>query len=71
MQTTLENKKKATKDSPINALERKNKVEDEGALGSRMKKEHENIDLRPQKMMRGKVEPYVMLIMVRAVPTMV
>jgi len=46
MQTTLENRKKATKDSPINARERKNKVEDEGALGSRMKKEHENIDLR-------------------------
>ncbi len=69
MQTTLENRKKATKDSPINALERKNKVEDEGALGSRMKKEHENIGLKAQKMMRGKVEPYA--IMVRVVPTMV
>ncbi len=71
MQTTLENRKKATKDSPINAFERKNKVENEGALGSGMKKEHENIDLRAQKMMRGKVEPYAMPIMVRVVPTMV
>jgi hypothetical protein len=36
---TLKNKKKAAIDSPRSALKRKNKVEEGGALGSRMKME--------------------------------
>jgi hypothetical protein len=45
MQTTLENKKKVIIDSSRNALKRKNKVEGK-TLGSLVKKEHENINLR-------------------------
>jgi hypothetical protein len=36
-----------------------------------VKREHESIEVRPQKMMRGKVEPFVILIVVWVVPTMV
>jgi hypothetical protein len=36
-----------------------------------MKREHENTDLRAQKMMRGRVEPFIVLAMVRAMPLMV
>jgi len=39
IQITLENRKKATVDSPINVLKRKNKVEEGGTLGSRVMKE--------------------------------
>ncbi len=35
-----------------------------------MKKEHENIDLKAQKMMKGRVEPFVVPTMVRVVPVM-
>jgi hypothetical protein len=42
MQTTLENKKKVVADSLRSAFKRKNRVEERGALGSRMKKEQEN-----------------------------
>jgi len=42
-----------------------------GALSSRMKKEHENIDLRAQKMMNGKVEPSIMPTMVKVMLIMV
>jgi hypothetical protein len=38
MQTTLENRKKATIDSPRSAFKKKNKVEEGGVSGSRMKK---------------------------------
>jgi hypothetical protein len=36
-----------------------------------MKKEQESIDLRAQKMMRGKVEPSIVPTMVRVGPIMV
>jgi hypothetical protein len=39
MQTTLENKKKATTNSPRSAPKRKNKVEERGASCSKVKKE--------------------------------
>jgi hypothetical protein len=39
MQTTLENKKKATTNSPRSAPQRKNKVEERGASCSKVKKE--------------------------------
>jgi hypothetical protein len=71
MQTTLENRKKATTDFPRNVFKRKNKVEEGGVLGSRMKREHENTYLRPQKMMRGKMEPFVVPTVVRVVPIVV
>jgi hypothetical protein len=40
MHATLENRRKATTKSPRSALKRKNKVEESGALGSRIKKDH-------------------------------
>jgi hypothetical protein len=42
-----------------------------GALSSIMKKEHENIDLRAQKMMKGRVEPSIMRTMVKVMLIMV
>jgi hypothetical protein len=36
-----------------------------------VKREQETINLKAQKMMKGKVEPYVVLIMVKAMLTMV
>jgi hypothetical protein len=36
-----------------------------------VKKEHESKDLRAQKMMKGRVKPSAMPIVVKAVPTMV
>jgi hypothetical protein len=36
-----------------------------------VKREHESIDLKAQKMMRGRVEPYALPIMVKAMPIMV
>jgi len=68
MQATLKNGKKVAANSPKSALKRKNKVEEGGALSSGVKKEHENIDLRAQKMMRGRVEPSVVPTVVRAMP---
>jgi hypothetical protein len=35
-----------------------------------VKREHESIDLRAQKMMRFKVQPFVVLIVVKVVPIM-
>jgi len=46
VQTTLENKKKATTNSPRSAFKRKNKVQEGEALGSRMKREHESTNLK-------------------------
>jgi hypothetical protein len=43
MQSTLENKGKATTKSPRSVFKRKNKVEEGGASKSRVKKEHESI----------------------------
>ncbi len=71
MQTTLENKKKVVAYSPRSALKRKNRIEGGGASGSRVKREHGSINLRAQKMMRGRVEPFIVPIVVRVVLTMV
>jgi hypothetical protein len=48
-------------------LKSKKKVEEGGALGSRVKREHESIEARAQKMMRGKVEPFAVPIVVHVV----
>jgi len=64
MQTTLENRMKVVIDSPKSALKRKNKVEEGRALGLRVKREQESIDIRAQKMMRGKMEPSIVPIVV-------
>jgi hypothetical protein len=71
MQTTLENKKKATIDPPRSALKRNNKVEEGKALGSGVKREQESTNLRAQKMMKGKMEPFAIPIVVRVVPPVV
>jgi hypothetical protein len=49
-------------------LKRKNRVEEKGTSSSRMKREQKNIDLNAQKMMKGKVEPFVVPTVVSAVP---
>jgi hypothetical protein len=46
METTLENRKKATTNFPRSVLKMNNIVEEGGALGSRVKKEKESIDLK-------------------------
>jgi hypothetical protein len=46
MQITLENKKKVVANFPRIALKRKNKVEERGALNSKVKKEQESTNLR-------------------------
>jgi hypothetical protein len=46
METTLENINKVVIDSLRSVFKRKNKVEERGASSSRMKREHESIDLR-------------------------
>jgi hypothetical protein len=66
MQTTLENKKKAVIDSPRIVFKRNNKVEEGRASCSRVNKEKDITYVRAQKMMRGNVEPFAMLIVVRA-----
>ncbi len=71
MQTTLNNRKKATAGFPIRVFKRKNIVEEGGASSSRVKREQENTNLRAQKMMKGKMEPFAMPTMVRVVPTMI
>jgi hypothetical protein len=43
-------------DSPRSVFQRKNKVEKRGASSSGVEREQESIDLRAQKMMKGKVE---------------
>ncbi len=71
MQITLENRKKVVVNSLKNVFKRNNKVEERGVLGSRVKKEQENTNVRAQKMMRDNVEPYVVPTMVQAMPTVV
>jgi hypothetical protein len=58
--------KKDTTDSPKSVLNKKNKVEEGGALGFKVKREQESIDIRAQKMMRDRGEPSIMLTMVHA-----
>jgi hypothetical protein len=42
----LENKRKTIVESPRSVLKRKNIIEDGGALGSRVKKKQESIEVR-------------------------
>ncbi len=48
----MENKKKATTNSPRNVIKRKNIVKEGGTLESGLKREHESIYLRAKKMMK-------------------
>ncbi len=67
MQTTPKNKEKVARNSLKSAFKWKNKVEERGVLGSRVKREQKSTNLKAQKMMRGRVEPSIMLIMVHVV----
>jgi hypothetical protein len=67
MQITLDNRKKATVDSPRSAFKRKNRVEERGTSSSRVKKEHESTNLKAQKMMKVRVEPFIIPIVVQVV----
>jgi hypothetical protein len=49
----LENRRKTIIESSRSVFKRKNKAKEGGALGSGVKKEHENTKARDQKMMRG------------------
>ncbi len=49
MHTTLENKKKATRDSLRSALKKKNKVEDKGSLSLGIQREQDNINVKGTK----------------------
>jgi hypothetical protein len=60
----LENRRKVVVESLRSAFKRRNKAEEGGALGSKVKKEQDNIKTWAQKMMRGRVPPF-------AVPTFV
>jgi len=71
MKTTLENKKKVAVDSLKSALKRKNKVEEGRASSLRMKMKQESTNLKAHKMMRGRMEPFVVPIVVRVVPLVV
>ncbi len=64
MQTTAENRKKVIANSLRSAVKKKNKVEEGGALGLGMKMEQESIKVKAHKMMKGKMEPFVMPIVV-------
>jgi hypothetical protein len=66
MQTTLDNRKKATTNFPISDFKKKNIVEEGG-----LKREQESTYLKAQKMMRGIVEPSIVLIVVRVMPIVV
>ncbi len=67
MHTTLENKKKVVANSPKNVIKRKNKVEEGGTLGSRVNREHKSTEARAHKMMRGRVDPSTIIIVVSVV----
>jgi hypothetical protein len=72
MKRTLKNrKKKTTTHFSTSVLKKKNIVEEGGTLGSRVKREHESTNLRAQKMMRDRVEPFAILIVVKVVPQVV
>ncbi len=67
MQIILKNKKKVATNFPRNVLKRKNIIEEiASSLG--VKREQESTHLRAQKMMKGKVEPFVVPTMVREMP---
>jgi hypothetical protein len=68
---TLDNRKNNCSILSNKFLKKKNKVEEGGALGSGVKKKYESTYLRAKKMMRGKVEPYVVSTMIRIMPIVV
>ncbi len=70
MQITLRTKRRLQQ-TPRNVLKRKNIVEEGGTLSSEMKREQESTNVKAQKMMRGRVEPFVVLVVLHAMPTMV
>ncbi len=65
MQIALENRKEVAANFPRSNFKKKNRVEEGGALGSRVKNKQENTEVKTQKMMRGKVEPFAMPTMVQ------
>ncbi len=71
MQTSLQNRKKVVANSSRSVFNRKNRVEEGGASCTGMKRDHDSTEAKAQKMMRGRVEPFIMPIVVQAVPTMV
>jgi hypothetical protein len=71
MKITLKNKNKVAIDFPRNAFKKKNRAEEGGASSLEMKREQDIKDLKARKVMKGRVEPSIMPIMVREVPTMV
>ncbi len=71
MEITLENRKKATTNFPRSVFKRNNIVEERRASGLGVKREKESTDSRAQKMMRGKVELFVVPIVVKSMPPMV
>ncbi len=71
MQIILYNRRKVTTNSSRSVFKKNNKVEEGGASCLGVKREHESIDLMARKMMRGKIEPFVVPIVVRALPTMI
>jgi hypothetical protein len=71
MRTTLENINKVVANFIRSVVKKKNVVEKVGVLGLRMKREQENTYVKAHKMMKGRMEPFVVPIVVKAVPTMV
>ncbi len=61
----MENIRKIAAKSPRGALKRKIRVEEGGALGLGVKKEHESTNARVQKMMKGRVAPFIVLTLVQ------
>jgi hypothetical protein len=66
MQTTMQNIQKVVANSPRSALKKKKKVEG-GTLGSIVRREHESINLKAHKMMKGIMEPSTMPIVVQVI----
>jgi hypothetical protein len=64
MQTSLQNRKKVVANSSRSVFNRKNRVEEGGASCTGMKRDHDSTEAKAQKMMRGRVEPFIMPIVV-------
>jgi hypothetical protein len=60
MQTTIENRRKVIVESLRSDLKKRTRFKEGGASKSRVKKEQENTKARAQKMMKGRVAPFVM-----------
>jgi hypothetical protein len=68
MQIALENRKEVAANFPRSNFKKKNRVEEGGALGSKMKREQEITNLEAHKMMKGRVEPSTVPIVIRVMP---